>query len=435
MVKDRQFLRQCEHLLVPKDFKPKQSKDPKDTTRWVIAKLALDHFHKYREPIKEMLPAEVIDYCNQARINGGSKQRIIEFSDKLLRKKVTAVSAITDKVLQFKKEKMKAAAVQEMIDLQASSKLTDEKWLAISRNAIDIVEGTPYQAEEYFSTLESRIERRSLKADRRYPLLLIDPLDAKVRAIARGHIGLVLAPYKRGKSMMLIWIALAYALQKLNVLFITLEDPKEDVEDRFDAAVTNLSLKKLGIMPKTVRERFKQFKRLIRSRLKIYDATEGGLTVSKVESIWEQERDKGFVADAVIIDYDEELKSPTKREERRLEFADIYRDLRQFASPKRKDLFVWTAAQTRRATAGMRELSGDQLAEDISKVRKVALALALGQGDWGEDSIYLYVAAHKFDRQYIGCNIMSNKEKMMIYDREKTLEYQKHPPEGGGHVE
>jgi hypothetical protein len=105
--------------------------------------------------------------------------------------------------------------------------------------------------------------------------------------------------------------------------------------------------------------------------------------------------------------------------------ADIYRDLRQLAS--RKNAILWTAAQTKRSTASKRILGGDDLAEDISKVRKVAMALSLGQGDWGEDSIFIWVAAHKFDRQHIGCNIMSNKNRMLIYDREATLKAARNP--------
>jgi replicative DNA helicase len=254
---------------------------------------------------------------------------------------------------------------------------------------------------------------------------MIEPLDAKVRAIARGQIGLIIAPYKRGKSLMLIWIAVAYVLQRLNVLFITLEDPPQDVEDRFDACITFLPIKKLEVMPRTFKERFLLFKRLIRSRLKIVDRTERKTTIRDIEAIIEEERNKGFIADAVIIDYDDEIAASKRNSERRLELAEIYRDMRQLAA--KKSLLVWTAAQSRRSTAQKRQLGGDDLAEDISKVLKVAMAISLGQGDWGPESIYLWVAAHKFDRQHVGANIMTNKNRMLIYDREKTLDAERHP--------
>jgi hypothetical protein len=73
----------------------------------------------------------------------------------------------------------------------------------------------------------------------------------------------------------------------------------------------------------------------------------------------------------------------------------------------------------------MKIISGKYIAEDISKIRKASFALSLGQGEWGDDSIFLWVAAHRYDRQHVGGNILTNKEKSLFYDREKTLEREK----------
>jgi hypothetical protein len=425
LVKDRQFLKTCSPMLEHKDFKPKGQSGAKELNRWIIAKLALEHFEKYKEPIRDLLGVELLAYCKKHKMEGSKQKDLVTQGRRLTRKKVVAVESITDKVVQFKREHKKALAVQEMIELQSRGELTDEKWLELSKQAIAELEGSSYAVSEYFEELSTRIDRRGLVKDNRFPVTLIEPLDAKVRAIARGHVGLVLAPYKRGKSLMLIWLAVAYVLQRLNVLFVTLEDPLLDVEDRFDACVTNLPIRKLATMPKTLKERFQFFKRLVRSRLKIVDGTERKMSIAAIEELWEDERNKGFMADVVIVDYDDEIAPVRKQPERRLELADIYRDMRQFAS--RKNVFFWTAAQTKRSTASKRILGGDDLAEDISKVRKVSFALSLGQGDWGEDSIFLWVAAHKFDRQHVGCNIMSCKERMMIYDRETTIKVTRDP--------
>jgi replicative DNA helicase len=426
LVKDRQFLRTCARLVEVDDFKPKAgSSSTKEYHRYTIVKIALAHWERYKDPVHDLLSAELLDHCKKRNIAGDKKAELLKLGRRYCKKTVAAVDSITDKVVQFKQELKKASAVQEMIDLQTRGELTNEKWLEISKTAIETIEGTAYTVSNYLEELESRIDRRNLKTDHRFPVTLIEQLDAKVRAIARGHMGLILAPYKRGKSLMLIWLAVAYVIQRLNVLFITLEDPHEDVEDRFDACVTHLPIKKLATMRRTLKERFRFFKRLIRSRIKIYDCTERKLTVAGIEAIYEDERNKGFTADVIIVDYDDEIAPSKRNPERRLELADIYRDLRQLAS--RKNAILWTAAQTKRSTASKRILGGDDLAEDISKVRKVAMALSLGQGDWGEDSIFIWVAAHKFDRQHIGCNIMSNKNRMLIYDREATLKAARNP--------
>ena len=68
----------------------------------------------------------------------------------------------------------------------------------------------------------------------------------------------------------------------------------------------------------------------------------------------------------------------------------------------------------------MKILSGDKVAEDIGKMRKVTCGLSLGKGEWTEDSIYLWVAASKVDRMDVGCEIVSDMRRMLIFDREAT---------------
>jgi hypothetical protein len=170
--------------------------------------------------------------------------------------------------------------------------------------------------------------------------------------------------------------------------------------------------------PRLVHKRFQKFRRMVRTQLKIVDATEGGTTIQGIEQVLLQERDRGFHADALIIDYDDEIVPTRKQKERRFEFADIYRDLRQMTA--RYNLLSWIAAQTRRGTEENKVIGGDLLAEDISKLRKVALAIGIGKGEWGENSLYLWVAKHKYDVQHVGCNIISDYSRMLIYDPEAT---------------
>jgi hypothetical protein len=159
---------------------------------------------------------------------------------------------------------------------------------------------------------------------------------------------------------------------------------------------------------------------LVRRQLKIFDGTGGGITVARIEQIIMRERERGFMADAVIIDYDDEIAPLVKQKERRFEFADIYRDLRQMIA--RLGLIGWIAAQTQRDTESLKILSGDRVAEDISKLRKVTMAISMGRGDpdWGSDAIYLWIAAHKFDQQHVGCHVVPCLDRMLIFDREAT---------------
>ncbi len=419
--RDKNFLKRCASMLEANDFKTKGE----GSEKWIVADLALRYWDKYKHPVGDMLRTEVLDWTRKGSISEKRKQGLLDYVEKINKKELIAVDAIEDKVIAFKQEKLKSEAIQELIERQQNGELSNEAWLEICGDAVKNFSQTQFEVSDFFANkeLEKRLLRRGSWRDKRYPLLMIDPLDDRIKAIAPGHIGLAVAPWKRGKSLFLLHIALAYALQNLNGLFFTLEDPKEDVEDRLDAAVTSLPISRLHELPKKVKKRFQRFKSIIRGRVKVVDATEGGLSLKKIEEIWELERNRGFQADFIIIDYDDEISPPKRRDQRREEFADIYRSFRQLCA--KRQLLGWIAAQTKRKTEDKKIITGDDLAEDISKIRKVTLALSLGKGEWGDDSIYLYVMAHKMDRSHVGWNIMSDKNRMLIYDREKTLKRMK----------
>src|SRR5205823_10523395 len=119
-------------------------------------------------------------------------------------------------------------------------------------------------------------EKRLLRRQKimRYPLIMIDPVDTSIRVISRGQVGLLMGPYKAGKSMGFVHLAVAYMMQGLNVIYFTLEDTKEDVEDRLDASLSALPLTRLNEFPNRLRKSFYRFRELLRGRIKIIDMTD-----------------------------------------------------------------------------------------------------------------------------------------------------------------
>jgi len=388
--------------------------------RWILAELALDHFQKFREPVGRLLKATAIEYA--ATINLGERQTVElqQYCNYLLALQPIAPESVTEKVVRYKQEHIKAATLQEMVELQASGMLSNEKWYEITQKAL--LNGHASTATtNYLDTLQDRMSRRrqQLRYLRR-PWTYIDPLDNLIQGLGPKELGMILAPYKRGKSLMLQWLAVAYVLQRLNVLYITLENAQASVEDRLDSIVSHIPIKVLSDYPKTLTQRFEKFKNLVHRQLKIYDGTTGGVTVPFMEQLIQAERNRGFLVDALIVDYDDEIQPTVKQKDRRFEFADIYRDLRQLAA--RYNIIIWTAAQTQRDTEHLKVISGDRAAEDISKLRKVTLALSLGKGEWNNgESIYLWVAAANENTSHVGCHIVPDRKRMLIYDREATV--------------
>jgi hypothetical protein len=421
--RDQTGLRSCSQYLSADDFQPLEA-DPYGRSRWIVATRALEYYNKYRTPIGNLLRSDLIAYSRQISLGERISSELLEYADRILKAKLTGPEEITDKVVQYKSEIQRAHALEEMIDLQARGELTDERWLGITNSIVQNGASSAEAPIDFFSGLDTRISRRQFKEQyRRCPFFFIEPLDQMVRGIGPGNLGMILAPYKRGKSSMLLHLALAFTIQRFNTLVVTCEDPVQEVEDRLDAMISHLPIKHLADDSNLLRKRFDRVRRVTANRMRILDRRESGTTIAKIEQDILRLRDQGFLTHAVIVDYDEEVSPAKKYQERRFEFQEIYRDLRRLCA--RYEMLGWIASQTEAKTKNLRIISGDSTAEDKSKVRKVGMAIGMGRGDWGSNSIYLWVAAHKFDRQEIGCNIVSNMEKMLIYDRQRTEEARK----------
>ncbi len=421
LVNDRKVLKDTSHLLNQDDFKQLENEEGRE--RRLVAHLALKYYREHKEPIGRMLRSYLLDFCRSKRLEGATRERLFEYGAHFTNgHKRVAPDAMVERVLRYKTEHQIALAMEQMQGLIERGELTRDSFIEIARSAVVGTGVDVAQAVDIFedAELEKRITRRAHEQQRiRFPVLLIDPIDRLVRAISREHLGLVMAPYGRGKSMFFIWIALAYVLQGYNVMLFTLEDPLRDVEDRLDAAISELPMSRLGEMTDDLRARFQRYKRVLKTRLKVIDGTDGLTTIPAIEAIFEQERNNGFFADAIIVDYDDEIRPVQKRAERRFEFADIYRDFRALLA--RHQLIGWTASQTGRQTEDMRIIGGKHIAEDISKMRKCTFAVSLGQGDWGDDSIFLWVAKNRNDKQHVGANILTSKESALFFDRDATL--------------
>lgn len=429
-VSDIEFLQRYGHLLSEEDFKPRTGQQ-NGRDRSAIAVRALRHWRKHREPIAPVLLSEMREHGKHANFGESRIKELLAYTTRILKKKNTSPDSIAERLRSWKLQTVIDSKLSEIAEEQLSGKLTAARFLALAHETVQAEARLSLTTPSFFDSqaIDERFDSRASRKNRKFLPLMIEPFDLESRAIARGHLGLLLAPYKRGKSLMLLHIALAYALQHLRVLYFTLEDPLEEVQDRIDASISGVPLQELADRPKLVKKRIERFAKFVPQRIKVIDRVEEGASVSQIEQVVLSEAASGFKADAVIIDYDDEIVPPQKRNDRRMEFADIYRELRRMAA--RQGLYTWTACQTQRNTRDTVKLSGDQIAEDISKVRKVALAVGIGKGEpeWeaiaGHEALHLYIAAHKFGRQDIGVNIVSDKACARIFDPQRTREVQK----------
>lgn len=418
-IRDRTFLKQAWRDVNPDTFPERDEV--------IIAKAAIDFYEEYTEPIGSMLAAKTDELASAEHFGAEAKKKL-----KLLRRdlqdsrrELISVKALVDHVKALKKHSFYDTAVEEVLTAHEKGEfdaaiLEDLVERANKELASDIVQSTAYLGK---GSLEKRIEKRSQFDKTRYPLSLIDPLDEKTKRVAgRGHLGMFLAPPNSGKGMALLHLAVAYAAQGANVLFITLEDPLDEVENRLDAQLTGIPINKLEKLPNRLRKKWKRARKKLRGDIRIIDGTDGGVTVTYVERAWDRLKREGFTADVIIVDYDDEIECEKKfkgESGRRFEFAEIYRRLRKLAA--KLDVIVWTAAQGTRKSEGKRVITMKEVAEDISKIRKAFIAIGIGSYPKDDKKKYLYVLRHKVDRSRFGFDIMSDYARGIFYDREATM--------------
>jgi len=420
-VRDRMFLKTVCHDLSPDIFP--------DKAEQIVAEIALRFWEEHNEPVGGLLRSDAEDAARHNRLSSEERKKLRDLVDKIQSggMELVPVKALEDRVMSIRRDTFFDHALEEIITAQEKGKLSTVTLEGIVERAQHELTDRLFMSYDFLEELEKRIKRRAAKGED-YPLLMIEPLDEQICAIGRGMFAIFVGPYSSGKSLYLLHVALAYAMQGLSVMYITLEDPKDILENRMDSCMTGIPLSRLHRMPNKLRRRFEEMRSLVRGRIKIVDATEGGFTMSKAEKLWEQERAQGFTADAVFIDYDEEIeceKKFTGEMARKREFEEIYKRIRRFA--KKLDIIVWTAAQTKRGTTGKKIITGDDIGEDISKAKKSFLAIGIGQDAEKAHVKHLYIMRHRLDRSKFGVDVCSDFESAVAYDADATRKMRRAP--------
>lgn len=417
IVRDKAFLKQVSYAIQADYFEEREEE--------LVAKAALEFYAKYNQPIGALLRAKVDTIIERGKLKEGIRDKIKRLVRDIFGADEEAVSvqALADHCKELKKKSFYSAAVEKIIDHYEQGNLGRQQLREIIEDANkklkldDKIESIDYLSEKQFN---KRQERRSRDSDDDYPSLYITPLDRQIRIATKGHLAIWIAPPSGGKGLALVHTTSAYAKQGLKVLHLTLEDPLELVEDRLDASLTGISLKRLKHLPNRLRRKFRRIRQTMSGRIRIVDGTDDSWSVPRIRQLVDQLKVENFYVDAIVIDYDDEIECDRQFKgdsARRMEFAHIYRQLRRLAADT--DTIVWTAAQTTRGAEGRKIITSKDTAEDFSKIRKVFLAITIGSDTDNVKSgkqKYLYVAKNRSGRSRFGVHIMSDYNSALFYD-------------------
>lgn len=417
LITDRAFLHSSGHAVSHSLFT--------DRAEQIVCRVATGYWGVYAEPVGPLLRDLCSEEAEKEQLSDDSRVKLRQLIEELRSADFVPVSiqALTDRVSSMRASVFWDRALDEIITAKETGVLTRKTLEELYERAgleLAVASVDTFNVLD-LDSLGDRIARRAAPETERLPMLMIPELDEQIKIIGRGHLGMFLAPPASGKGQALNHVAIAYAMQNWNVLQFSLEDPKDEVEDRYDACLTGIPKNRLAELPNRLKSRFARAMERIKGRIKVVDGTEGGWTVTRIEQTWEQMRRDGFIADAIVIDYDDEVVPEIKRTGegyRRFEFSDMYRSMRKMAA--RRQVAVWTAGQTARQAEAKRVITGVDVAEDYSKIRKTTICISIGQDPDEADVKHLHVIRHKLDRSKFGVDIVSNFRAGIFYDFEAT---------------
>jgi len=255
----------------------------------------------------------------------------------------------------------------------------------------------------------------------------------------RKQLAAVVAPPHTGKTMMLCHLAKqAVLLSHKRVLFVSLEENDETIEDRLDSAFTGININELESRKncRKVRRYWRKLrKRFGQEMLVVKEFPMGVTKVSQIERHIKMLERKGFYPDVVFIDYaglllpDGETADGRSRSDdsRYEEVGSIYVELRSMA--QRLKLLVWTAHQGNRSSMGKKLVTMKDLAESFKPAMHSDLLLAICQTEQEQlrEKARIYSMKVRGGRAHMEFNVKLDYELVRCINRDSGHEPHRRP--------
>ena len=180
--------------------------------------------------------------------------------------------------------------------------------------------------------------------------------------LGKGELGVVVAPTGAGKSMVLVHLGAQAIKAGKNVLHYTLELGDTIVAGRYDAAITGVELKNLGVFKEKIYDEIKD----LSGKLIVKEYPTRSASIQTIKNHIDKLRRRDFVPDMIIVDYGDLIKpESSSKDEKRHQLETIYEELRGLA--QEVECPVWTASQTNRSGLNAEVITMESISEAFNK--------------------------------------------------------------------
>lgn len=425
LCKDREFVQRAISKLPSDFFEPPNGTDPGEYARWVIADLAKEYYAAHRVPIGLLIGTHVKRFIKRNNVQQLRAATLTEIVDRIQKKKPVNRDVLLRELTTFGQARAVESIVSDILTQHESGALTLDSLREAVSNQNTKTASTDGAIVDYFNPagFKDRQLRRKMNPLHGIGIGIFE-LDMHLARIGAGHVVIIMAPPKRGKTMLLQHIGVHSVLYSHYSAFLTYEVIKGDLEERFDCYTTGMTHEDINTYPRRAEKRSARYLERVRAgggKLFVVDADDvGGNTTAHIEAFVHRCRDEGHALNSLIIDYDEFVFPNVKVKDNPIErYNLLYLDLKRISVENK--LTTYIAAQTQRNTDQQKVLSMNHAASDMGKIRKADLVIGIGNGsDFHDRAVYPHIIASRHGRSGVGQYCVTDYERAMIFDMEET---------------
>lgn len=359
MFTDRLFLQQIADIIQPDYFES-------DANIWLL-EVVLEHFREYKTPpSKDVLKVKLTELSNDGP-ESILKAAILEQLKEVFRyMESDDLTFVKDAILNFCKNQEIKRAIMDSVSLlqQGNYDQIKTKIDSAMKAGADTNIGLEYKLNIASRYAEAARDTITTGWD-----VIDDLMDG---GLARGELGVVMAPAGIGKSWLLINIGANAIKAGHTVIHYTLELNENYVGQRYDSVLTGINAQSLKNHQETVEEKMESLKGdLI---VKYFPTKSVGVLGLKAH--FEKTVMLGKKPALVIVDYGDLLKINAKKDKHEA-LEELYEELRGFAGEY--DIPVWTASQAGRSALEEDIIEADKIASSYGKVMVADFLMSLSR--------------------------------------------------------
>jgi replicative DNA helicase len=312
--------------------------------------------------VKDNVPSDVL------------KEQIISYLFKLKKETVPVsdIEYVKETSLDFCKKRSLARALDTSLTLIEEKKY--EQIVNEIQKAMNL--GTNKSVGYMYSdNFENRLEREHYA-----PVETPWPLLNKIikGGLGNGKFGLISALTGVGKSHCLVDIGAHALKQGLNVIFYSMELSDNDIGQRFDARISEVSIDDIPTQKDFVKAKLTE---LNKGTLIIKEFPAGKASINSLKAHYGTVLARGIKPDLVLIDYPSLMRSVEEYDARRFSDASIFRDVKGWA--REINLPIWAVDQINRAGYDVEVLTPKNTSECFEKSQIVDLWISVNRDKAG----------------------------------------------------